>query len=280
MAEQTRSILHTELEYLGAQFSTSTEGFEFATSFFGEKPLETALKDCALIDLSGSSYALISGNPSQNFVETVFAGKKLKVGESSFEVALIGDGSLASIALLARSGQNEYVFLDTSDRGETLIEWCSVISQVEQNGVTPYQGISLENATPLLTPLLLVGKKAKKILEDYLGNQTLPEEFTLKNLMLDQTIPALIANVTTRKIPAYLVMIPPMHTTILFRSLLSFEEIHPIGHNQFIKGLKNHLPWFSQLEYSTKVVIAKDKLEGWNLLRSSNDFIGARGDLL
>ena len=55
MSEQKRSILHTELEYLGVQFSTSTEGFNLAQSFYGEKPLEEALKDCALIDLSGIS---------------------------------------------------------------------------------------------------------------------------------------------------------------------------------------------------------------------------------
>ena len=40
MSEQKRSILHSELEYLGAQFSPSTEGFNFAESFFGEKPFE------------------------------------------------------------------------------------------------------------------------------------------------------------------------------------------------------------------------------------------------
>ena len=280
MSEQKRSILHTELEYLGAQFSTSTEGFNLAQSFYGEKPLEEALKDCALIDLSGIGYTLVSGTSAQNFVEAVFAGKQLEVGETSFECALTGDGSLSSIGLLARSGQNEYVVLDASGRSLVLDEWLSIIASVEQNGVAPYAEVSLEDATPLLTPLLLAGKKAKKVLMDYLGEQQLPKDSKLCNLMLDQTIPALVANVSTKKVPAYLVMVPPVHTVILFRSLLSFETVHPLGHKQLIEGLKTYLPWFSELASNTKVVVAKDKLEGWGLLRASDDFIGARGDLL
>ena len=280
MSEQKRSILHTELEYLGAQFSTSTEGFNLAQSFYGEKPLEEALKDCALIDLSGIGYTLVSGTSSQNFVEAVFAGKQLEVGEASFECALTGDGSLSSIGLLARSGQNEYVVLDASERSLVLDEWLSIIASVEQNGVAPYAEVSLEDATPLLTPLLLAGKKTKKVLMDYLGEQRLPEDSKLCNLMLDQTIPALVVNISTKKVPAYLVMVPPVHTVILFRSLLSFETVHPLGHKQLIEGLKTYLPWFSELASNTKVVVAKDKLEGWGLLRASDDFIGARGDLL
>ena len=280
MSEQKRSILHTELEYLGAQFSTLTEGFNLAQSFYGEKPLEEALKDCALIDLSGIGYTLVSGVAAQNFVEAVFAGKQLEVGEASFECALTGDGSLSSIGLLARSGQNEYVVLDASERSLVLDEWLSIIASVEQNGVAPYEEVSLEDATPLLTPLLLAGKKAKKVLMDYLGEQKLPEDSKLCNLMLDQTIPALVANVSTKKVPAYLVMVPPVHTIILYRSLLSFETVHPLGHKQLIEGLKTYLPWFSELASNTKVVVAKDKLEGWGLLRASDNFIGARGDLL
>ena len=280
MSEQKRSILHTELEYLGAQFSTSTEGFNLAQSFYGEKPLEEALKDCALVDLSGISYTLVSGTVAQNFVEAVFAGEQLEVGETSFECTLTGDGSLSSIGLLARSGQNEYVVLDASERSLVLEEWLSIIASVEQNGVAPYAEVSLEDATPLLTPLLLAGKKAKKVLMDYLGEQQLPEDSKLCNLMLDQTIPALIANVSTKKVPAYLAMVPPVHTVILFRSLLSFEMVHPLGHKQLIEGLTTYLPWFSELASNTKVVLAKDKLEGWGLLRASADFIGARGDLL
>ena len=280
MSEQKRSILHTELEYLGAQFSTSTEGFNLAQSFYGEKPLEEALKDCALIDLSGIGYTLLSGVAAQNFVEAVFAGKQLEVGEASFECALTGDGSLSSIGLLARSGQNEYVVLDASECSLVLDEWLSIIASVEQNGVAPYAEVSLEDATPLLTPLLLAGKKAKKVLMDYLGEQKLPEDSKLCNLMLDQTIPALVANVSTKKVPVYLVMVPPVHTVILFRSLLSFETVHPLGHKQLIEGLKTYLPWFSELASNTKVVVAKDKLESWGLLRASDDFIGARGDLL
>ncbi|MBF0907197.1 MAG: aminomethyl transferase family protein [Atopobium sp.] len=280
MSEQKRSILHTELEYLGAQFSTSTEGFYLAQSFYGEKPLEEALKDCALVDLSGISYTLVSGTVAQNFIEAVFAGKQLEVGETSFECALTGDGSLSSIGLLARSGQNEYVVLDASERSLVLDEWLSIIASVEQNGVAPYAEVSLEDATPLLIPLLLAGKKTKKVLMDYLGEQKLPEDSKLCNLMLDQTIPALVANVSTKKVPAYLVMVPPVHTVILFRSLLSFETVHPLGYKQLIEGLKTYLPWFSELASNTKVVVAKDKLEGWGLLRASDDFIGARGDLL
>ena len=280
MSEQKRSILHTELEYLGAQFSTSTEGFNLAQSFYGEKPLEEALKDCALIDLSGIGYTLVSGVAAQNFVEAVFAGKQLEVGEASFECALTGDGSLSSIGLLARSGQNEYVVLDASERSLVLDEWLSIIASVEQNGVAPYEEVSLEDATPLLTPLLLAGKKAKKVLMDYLGEQKLPEDSKLCNLMLDQTIPALVVNISSKKVPAYLVMVPPVHTVILFRSLLSFETVHPLGHKQLIEGLKTYLPWFSELASNTKVVVAKDKLEGWGLLRASDNFIGARGDLL
>ena len=58
--------------------------------------------------------------------------------------------------------KNEYVVLDASERSLVLDEWLSIIASVEQNGVAPYAEVSLEDATPLLTPLLLAGKKGQE----------------------------------------------------------------------------------------------------------------------
>ncbi len=69
---------------------------------------------------------------------------------------------------------------------------------------------------------------------DYLGEQKLPEDSKLCNLMLDQTIPALVANVSTKStcISGY----GPTGTYgNSFRSLLSFETVHPLDISNSLK---------------------------------------------
>ncbi len=139
--------------------------------------------------------------------------------------------------------------------------------------MAPYAKCLWKTATPLLTPPSC-GKRPKKVLMDYLGQQEASEDSSFA-ILCDQTIPALVANVSAKGIPAYLVMVPPVHTVIL-RSFLSFETV-TLGHKQLIEGLKTYLPWFSELASNTKSSSNKDKLEGWGLLRASTVISLAQG---
>ena len=102
------SPLHEEHVLLGASFSVDGTGVERPVDYAAASADSARLKDGALLaDMSGMTSLLVSGHGCGDFVGAAMAGRRLAVGETAFEAALVGDGTVASIPLMARTGTEE-----------------------------------------------------------------------------------------------------------------------------------------------------------------------------
>ncbi len=274
-----KSVLHDEHVLLGATFADVC-GYEvpssYATSDITDADFATG---AVLCDLSGSCTLLFSGEPAPNFARAAFSGMVLEVGECSFEASLLGDGTLASIALLARTGDCEFAVWDISSRSELLASWLSFLVNVEQDGYRPYEGLSTEDVTETFVPLLLWGGAAQTVLGDYqesLGD--LPEPGHVVTALLDGRIPSLILGVPLGTLPCYMVLVPPKLAKVMWRSVLSFAQVVPVTQRQIVDMISRDAAWFKVLaDESAKLRMAGQALRSAGVTRSSYDFVGARG---
>ncbi len=270
--------LYHEHVLLGAAFAPSSEGDVMrAESYPTEKG--SYEKGCAyLADLTGSTYKLISGASAQSLVEAAFCGKKLKVGECAWQCALTADGAVTSVALLARTGDNEYALLDPTPRGDVVSAWLGFLASIEQDGYAPYADARVEDADGMLTPLLLAGDAARAVLSDYVGHvRDLPSPGQVRSLHLDK-ISAVVAGIEVpgQSLPAFLVLVPPTRAVTLWRSFLSFTETAPLGSAALVAAEQSLLPWGEETKPMDQVKPGAQKLQAWGLLRDERDFVGAR----
>lgn len=270
--------LYHEHVLLGATFEPSTEGDVMRVESY---PSETGAYEkgrAYLCDLTGSTYKLVSGGAAQSLAEAVFCGKKLKVGECSWECALTAEGAATSVALVCRTGDNEYAVVDPTPRGDVVSAWIGFIAGIEQNGYAPYAGTKVEDADGMLTPLLLAGDAARSVLSDYVGHvRDLPAPGEVRSLHLDK-ISVVVAGVPLpgQSMPCYLVLIPPTRSATLWRSFLSFNETAPIGSAALLRNERALLPWGEALGAMDQVKPGAEALRSWALLRDEADFVGAR----
>lgn len=272
-------VLYGEHALLGANFSSSDDGSSIRViSYPSEKGGPVDSGSAYLHDLSGSSYVLVSGPHASDLVEAAFCGTKISVGECSWQCALTAEGGLTSVPLVIRTGANEYVLLDPSDRGDVVVAWLGFLSQIEQNGFAPYAGTKVEDATDMLTPLLMAGNAATAVLSDYVSHpRDLPVQGQVKNVYLDK-ISAVVSRAVIPGIsfPVFVLLVPPAQAAILWRSFLSFNEVSPIGCAAVCRAMGNMLPWGGLLSEKDKISPSVAQLESWGLLRSTRDFVGSR----
>lgn len=279
VAEVARmGTLYHEHVLLGAAFTPSGEGDVMRAESY---PTETDSYEkgrAYLCDLTGSTYKLVSGTAASALVEAAFCGKKLQVGECAWEAALTAEGAVTSVALVARTGDNEYALVDPTPRGDVVAAWVGFLASIEQNGYAPYADAAIEDADAMLTPLLLAGDAARAVLSDYVGHvRDLPAAGQVRSLHLDK-IPAIVAGVPLlgASIPAFLVLVPPARAVTLWRSFLSFTETAPIGSKALVEAEQSLLPWGEALSSMDQVKPSVQDLNAWGLLRDTNDFVGAR----
>ena len=272
-----KSLLTDEHMMLGAQFAEDDEA-PCVLSYAANSDEVSALRSgVGLVDLSGVASWLVSGTTAQGFVTTTFACEALPVGACTFGPALLGDGSVASVALVARTGDAEYVCWDLSDRADVLDGWMAFLAAVEQGGVRPFEGLEVEDVGESLVPLLLWGPEAPAVLADYLRSQPLPQPGSVASLKLDD-IRCLVAAPVLGEQPAYLVLVPPNRARVLWRSFLSFPVVTPVGRNAFVHELRATLPWFEHVHgKAERVALSAQLLRTWGLLRDDATFVGARG---
>lgn len=277
-----RGTLYEEHLALGASFDRAEDtGLAYPSSYAGEEKLEHALEGAAIADLTGATYRLVSGAHPQELCEAAFCAKKLRVGQCAFEPALTGDGAITSVPLLAHTGAHEYVLLDPSRRGAVVAGWLTFLSQVSSNGNAPYDGTTLEEASGMLAPVLVMGARANELLADYLpqGARALPARGAVESVTLDGHIPALIAGVpldTAAGVASYVLLVPKAAARVMWRSLLSFSWVEPVGRSAVLQAWSK-LPWSRALDSTDVVEISEQDLRAWGLLRHGNDFVGARG---
>lgn len=271
--------LYGEHVLLGASFSPAEDGQVMAVASYPSETGGAPDPDRAyLCDLSGSAYDLVSGSAAQALVDATFCGPKLKVGESRWECALTADGHVASVPLITRTGDAEYVLLDPSGRGEFASAWLSFIAGIEQDGYAPYKEAAIEDATDMLVPLVLCGGAATKVLSDYVDKTSdLPAAGCAKSIFLDR-IGCVVASADLglAGMPCYLVLVPKARAVVLWRSFLSFEQVSPVGLDTIRAQEASMLPWGALLVEKGQVDANGPELRAWGLVRSSRDFVGAR----
>lgn len=277
-----RGVLHDEHALLGARIGTWLKGAAPLSYPMPPQAGDTALGDleagCVLTDVSGITMLYMSGKAATSFGPAVFGGRVLGVGECAFEASLVGDGCVASIPLVARTGDTEYLAMDACGRGDTLSAWLSFVSGVEQGGFRPYEGLETEDVSERLVPLVLWGSAAKSVLGDYVsGDDALPDNGRVTSPMLDGRIATITLRTDLHDRPCYLVLVPPAFARVLWRSLLSFESVRPLGVEDLSKLVTSALPWAESLGSSDRIELSADLLLEHGLVRDTGDFVGARG---
>ena len=270
--------LHTEHVLLGASFEPGLDDLLAVSSYPQGGSQKDAEKGALLCDLTGSCYLLVSGASAPDLARTALAGRSLGVGEVAFEAALSGDGSTLSVPLVLRTGDHELALLDPSPRGEVLSAWLDFLSRVEQDGTAPFAETRVEGASDMLVALALVGSEARAVLSDYVpASSDLPAPGVVSSLRLDE-IPALVACLPRAGgLPeGFLILVPPERARAIWRSLLSFGEIYPVGLGALRELLCDTLPWGELLSTSDVVRYSGSTLRGWSLVRNEGDFVGAR----
>jgi len=270
------ALLHTEHELLGASFEQVGEGLEVAVSYVTfEAEADAFVSGAALGDLTGLSSLLISGKPAESLANLAFAGRKLAVGEGAPEAVLSGDGSLLAAPLLARTGDHEFVAWDLTARAETGLSWVRFLAGVEQDGKAPFAGTQVSDISTQLLPLLLAGPAADSVLLDYLHGQALPAAGQVASLSLDR-IQCLVIGLPA--IPhAWLLLVPPHASRVLWRSFLSFPAVMPVGRHAVDAWLAREYDWYRVVRRPGRLVLGRDELTGLGLVRGDGSFVGARG---
>ncbi len=258
----SKSELHEEHLVLGARMG-DWNGVEAPLAYPAGDARAALSEGAALVDLSGATMLFSSGEPAEAFAGAVFAGDALSVGECSIQAALVGDGSLAAAPLVARTGEHEYLAFDVSERGETLF--------------APYAGLDCDDVSGKLVPLALWGAGANAVLSDYAQEGELPGLGQVANPALDGRIPTIVSCLELLGATCYLLLVPPAMARVMWRSLLSFESVTPVGVDGARELLREALPWASRLSAGERVELTRAELSGAGLMRDGGGFIGERG---
>ncbi len=237
---------------------------------------EAVENGAVLCDASSATMLLLSGDPAPDFAHIAFAGEDLSVASCAWSASLTGDGSVASVPLLARTGDAEYLAIDGSARGETLTAWLSFLSSVEQGGTAPFAGMTYQDVTRTHAALVLWGTDAPAILEDYLHGAPACAPGEVRSCALDR-IPAIVVGLPSCGGHGYLLLVPPRHAVVLWRSLLSFGQVTPIGVDALRDLFARDVAWARQLVEGDVVRFSVEELGYHKLIRESRDFVGARG---
>lgn len=277
MSAERAGVLHDEHLLLGADLAVSDLGELVTVSYAGEKDVREAMAEgAALADLSGSMCALAAGDGMPGLVGSALCGRELAVGEASFEGCLAGNGALVSVPLALRTGDGECVVVDPSARGAALSGWLGFLAGLEAEGGRAFPDLEIADASEMLVPLLLAGARAEEVLSDYARTEPLPGAGAVAPVHLD-AIGALVARLPEPfSAPGFLVFVPPASARVLWRSLLSFNEVAPVGHAALARMWADCLPWGELLAPGTPRVVTRGQLARWGLVRDGEDFVGAR----
>lgn len=231
---------------------------------------------CALADLSGMLALLVSGPGCDAFVAASCATAPLAVGSCAFSAILTGDGTVASAPLVGRTGDEEYLIWDPTERGVALEAWLSFLAGIEQEGFRPYEGVRVEDVSGSLVPLVLWGPQAPAVIGDYVERvDALPGAGEVRNVRLDR-IECLVACPPDVSQPCYLLFVPPFAARALWRSLLSFPVVLPVGTQGMAHAIRQELPWFEPLHGPGEDSLDAHALLESLLVRPEGGFIGAR----
>lgn len=278
MSAPRPGVLHGEHVLLGASFEPSeTTGLLAVSSYAAEKCGAPAPGEALLADLTGTTYLLVSGRGAEALACSEFAGRPLAVGECALSAALAGDGALIAAPLLARCGDTEYVVFDPTPRGDALAAWTGLLARAESAGVRAFDDVSVCDASEMLVPLALAGPAAEAVLSDYLADgDSLPRAGQVRQVRLDAigVVAVRLGRPLTQDV--LLLLVPPARARVLWRSLLSFTEVSPVGAAALTNALTEGLAWRDLLDRVGPEPIRRAVLAEWGLVRAGSDYVGGR----
>ena len=275
--------LYEEHCLLGARFLPSDGQAHVAVaSYASEREGACGGEGALLCDLTGTTYLLASGAAAPALVDAALAPGVPAVGRTVLGPVLSGTGSVVSVPLVVRCGDTECVLVDATGRGPALEDWLGFLRDVEQDGRAPFAGATVEDATDSLVPLLVAGPAARHVLLDYVRTgEVLPGPGAVAAVRLD-AIPAVVACPPAGAAPglrgaSYLVLVPPVRARALWRSLLSFREVEPLGIERLRALMGARLPWAPALATASDArPTSRTQLASWGLPCRADGFVGAR----
>lgn len=277
MSAPRAGLLHEEHLLLGAELMPSdvTDGLVVG-SYAREAPVSWAREGALLADLTGSAYLLVSGACAPELAGAALCGRELAVGEAAFEGCLSGDGGLIAAPLALRTGDGEVVVIDPTARGAALSGWLGFLANLQGEGGPAFPGTSVEDAGGMLVSLVLAGEAAEAVLSDYARTEPLPGEGAVASVHLD-AIGALVARLPRAgAIAGFVLLVPPASARVLWRSLLSFQEVAPVGTRALRELAREALPWGPELAQDGPRRVSRERLGAWGLLRDGDGYVGAR----
>lgn len=266
-----------ELALLGAVVEDDALGRPEA-AYFGDGATEPEAFEngCALADMGGLAALYISGEGAEGFCSAVFTAEPPVAGSLAWSLALMGDGTVVAPVLLAGTAPGEWCAWSAPETAEGLAAWLEGIRSIEQDGVAPYATVEVGPGAPFSTMLMVAGPKAEAVLEDYVPTAAaLPAPGTIANVMLD-AIPTVMLRPTVGGDAPWLALVPDPKVRVLWRSLLSFETVIPVGSSAVWGRVERACPGAVAFLDDPRPGATPADLGLERLLRPEGGFIGAR----
>ena len=267
-------VLHVEHELLGAEFERRR--------CTGEPPwrlrrgVRRRLARCSPTS-PGATYLLASGADARRFAGPRSPGGALRVGEAACEAALTGTGASSPSRCSCERATASTSSSTRVDAAGALAAWLELLAHAALGGGrAAFPDLLLEDASGMLVPLLLAGPAAAR------GARRLrpatapsPRRGASSSCSLD-AITAVVARPAAPFAPsAYLVLVPVGAARILWRSLLSFTEVTPVGHRALRPCSLERMPWRAPLADGAPAERAPSLRAGGSSA-TDQTFVGAR----
>lgn len=272
-------ILYDEHVVLGATFSFDEAGGEYVTSYPQQSPDTVESKDladheCCIADMSGVFYRVISGVDAQAYISMLSATDHAGIGDTRLSCVLSGDGSVISYPFIARTGDSEYVILDTSARSQTLGMWMDFVQHIKQDTYEPFANVHIETYDEKLVPIALYGNGVNQLLLDYIPQDSaIFENHRVNVISLDSHITCLCLHPCQSW---YMLFVPAKYARLMWRSLLSFTYVKPQPYHHACDYLCASQPEELNVNSNDKLTLTFRVLNNYNLVRSDTSYIGAR----
>lgn len=268
------SALVLEHEALGADFE-EYNGMYIPASYGNVDEEEKGFLACGVADSTANLVLRISGASATSFISTMTTAPSLMVGQCATSLVLSGEGDVIDVMHIARTGAFEYMTISSTDFAEEVLDWLNEAAALERSQIRAFPNLEIEDETGKLVLLQFEGNNVAHVLADYMAKDIeLPACGTISSVMFDKIPTLMMRPSESFSQDRYFVFIPVQLSAVLWRSLMSFDDLVAVGalavrHADYKKcdGLKKH---FAGIQ-------AKPSVFGFeNFIYRTEGFLGAR----
>lgn len=238
------------------------------------------------------------------------------LGRAVKALFLTAEAEIIDLTVILEMGENSFTLICSPENKDELFEWLQAHAQLEQEGVKAFDDVTLADLTGALTLIALYGDKTGDILSDYLPELPATfnaHKSQVKPVLFDGKIPVILTHIhcgehckstseplgvqpftddlhashldissgylneDVTQVPSlYLMFIAPEHSTLLYRSLLSFHSVIPFGFDALRMHLMNSLlPGYPSLFEGAYVSVNK-LMSLHRFIRKDHGFVGGK----